>query len=65
MAHAEQVRILEVESSLGMALPAHRIPRLEEVLCSQAVGTPDPGRSDAERDGRSERGGVDQAPSAA
>jgi excinuclease UvrABC nuclease subunit len=65
MAHAERVRILEVESPLGVALPAHRIPRLEEVLCSQAEETPDPGRSNAERDGRSGRRGSDQAPSAA
>jgi hypothetical protein len=65
MAHAEQVRILEVESPVGMALPAHRIPRLEEVLGSQAEDTPDRGRSTAERGGGSGRRASDQAPSAA
>jgi excinuclease UvrABC nuclease subunit len=65
MAHAGQVRILEVESPLGMALPAHRIPQLEEVLRSQVEDTGDPGLSNAERDGRSGRGGSDRAPSAA
>jgi DNA polymerase-3 subunit epsilon len=65
MAHAGQVRILEVESPLGMALPAHRIPQLEEVLRSQVEDSGDPGLSNAERDGRSGRGGSDRAPSAA
>jgi hypothetical protein len=61
MAHAELVRILEVESPLGMALPAHRIPRLEEVLSSQAEDT----RSNAERDGQSGRGAPAHASTAA
>jgi DNA polymerase III subunit epsilon len=65
MAHAELVRILEVESPLGMALSAHPIPRLEEVLSIPAEDTADPARSNAERDGRSGRGASDHAPSAA
>jgi hypothetical protein len=60
-AHAELVRILEVESPVGMALPAHRIPRLEEVLSSQAEDT----RSNAERDGQSGRGAPAHASTAA
>ncbi len=36
-ANAERVRILEVESHLGMAMPAARIPRLTE-LCSTNAG---------------------------